>query len=181
MSIKEIEKSSAFTIPTATAIRFPVNGEENPDGVHSTSKFPILSPVITQTRRRRAVSTAKQKEPAVVARRNARERKRVKLVNDGFVRLRKHVPTDPKNKKLSKVKTLRSAIDYIRHLQHLLSQANKHQLHTESDLDPAATSSTIEWIATDLKREDEFKEEYKPIFTFTTQPRPRSPEPTNGY
>ncbi|EDO31750.1 predicted protein, partial [Nematostella vectensis] len=74
----------------------------------------VPTPVLGQTRRRRAVSTAKQKEPAVVARRNARERKRVKLVNDGFMRLRKHVPTDPKNKKLSKVKTLRSAIEYIR-------------------------------------------------------------------
>ena len=149
MSIKDLEKSSAFTIPTATTIRFPTNGEENPEGTaRPASKYPILSPVLTQTRRRRAVSSAKQKEPAVVARRNARERKRVKLVNDGFVRLRKHVPTDPKNKKLSKVKTLRSAIDYIRHLQHLLSQANKHQIHGESDLDPAATSSSIEWIAT---------------------------------
>lgn len=151
MSIKEIEKSSAFTIPTATTIRFSqMNEEENPEGSRTTNKYPLLAPVLTQTRRRRAVSTVKQKEPAVVARRNARERKRVKLVNDGFVRLRKHVPTDPKNKKLSKVKTLRSAIEYIRHLQHLLSQANKHQICTESDLDTAAGSSSIEWIATDL-------------------------------
>lgn len=156
MSIKDIEKSSAFTIPTATTIRFPITSEENAEESRPGSKYPLLSPVLTQTRRRRAVSTAKQKEPAVVARRNARERKRVKLVNDGFVRLRKHVPTDPKNKKLSKVKTLRSAIDYIRHLQHLLSQANKHQLHSESELDPAATSSTIEWITTDLVSSNNF-------------------------
>lgn len=149
MSIKDIDKSSAFTIPTATTIRFPITTtDDNPETARTPTKYPILSPVLTQTRRRRAVSTAKQKEPAVVARRNARERKRVKLVNDGFVRLRKHVPTDPKNKKLSKVKTLRSAIDYIRHLQHLLSQANKHQLHSESEIDTAASSSTIEWITT---------------------------------
>lgn len=63
---------------------------------------------------------AKLKEPAAVARRNARERRRVKMVNDGFLRLRRHVPTDPKNKKLSKVKTLRLAIEYIHHLQQLL-------------------------------------------------------------
>ena len=73
-------------------------------------------------RKRTATSRlpAKLKEPAAVARRNARERRRVKMVNDGFMRLRKHVPTDPKNKKLSKVKTLRLAIDYIKHLQQLL-------------------------------------------------------------
>ena len=63
---------------------------------------------------------AKLKEPAAVARRNARERRRVKMVNDGFLRLRRHVPTEPKNKKLSKVKTLRLAIEYIDHLQQLL-------------------------------------------------------------
>ena len=89
----------------------------------------INPPVLVPSRRRRSNSTrttVKQKEPEVVARRNARERRRVKLVNDGFLRLRKHVPTDPKNKKLSKVKTLRSAIEYIRHLQQLLNQASKN-------------------------------------------------------
>ncbi|XP_012554514.1 N-myc protein [Hydra vulgaris] len=70
---------------------------------------------------------AKLKEPAAVARRNARERRRVKMVNDGFLRLRRHVPTDPKNKKLSKVKTLRLAIEYIHHLQHLLQVDNCSQ------------------------------------------------------
>lgn len=72
---------------------------------------------------------AKLKEPAAVARRNARERRRVKMVNDGFLRLRRHVPTDPKNKKLSKVKTLRLAIEYIHHLQQLL-QADSSAKHT---------------------------------------------------
>ena len=70
---------------------------------------------------------AKLKEPAAVARRNARERRRVKMVNDGFLRLRRHVPTDPKNKKLSKVKTLRLAIEYIHHLQQLLQADSNHK------------------------------------------------------
>ncbi len=82
-------------------------------------------------RKRTATSRlpAKLKEPAAVARRNARERQRVKMVNDGFLRLRKHVPTDPKNKKLSKVKTLRLAIDYIKHLQQLLVESSVKQNH----------------------------------------------------
>ncbi|KAG8190326.1 hypothetical protein JTE90_014432 [Oedothorax gibbosus] len=53
-----------------------------------------------------------------VSRRNARERKRVRLVNLGFSTLRERVPS--KNKKLSKVETLRAAIEYIRQLQGML-------------------------------------------------------------
>ncbi|XP_071834815.1 achaete-scute homolog 1-like [Apostichopus japonicus] len=58
--------------------------------------------------------------PAAVARRNERERNRVKLVNLGFASLRNQLPDGVKNKKMSKVETLRSAVDYIKHLQELL-------------------------------------------------------------
>ena len=44
-----------------------------------------------------------RKEPHLVARRNARERKRVQMVNEGFTLLRRQIPTEPKHKKLSKV------------------------------------------------------------------------------
>lgn len=73
----------------------------------------------------------KEKEPHLVARRNARERRRVQLVNDGFVRLRRKIPTEPRNKKLSKVKTLRSAINYIMHLQETLNEAANRQTRME--------------------------------------------------
>lgn len=56
-----------------------------------------------------------------VARRNARERNRVKQVNCGFEILRNQIPTAAKNKKMSKVDTLRHAVDYIRHLKDMLS------------------------------------------------------------
>ncbi|KAH8362158.1 hypothetical protein KR084_006592 [Drosophila pseudotakahashii] len=65
-----------------------------------------------------------------VARRNARERNRVKQVNNGFVNLRQHLPQTVINslsnggrgasKKLSKVDTLRIAVEYIRGLQDML-------------------------------------------------------------
>ncbi|XP_038079355.1 achaete-scute homolog 1-like [Patiria miniata] len=73
----------------------------------------------------------KEKEPHLVQRRNARERRRVQLVNDGFVRLRRKIPTEPRNKKLSKVKTLRSAINYIMHLQETLNEAANRQTRME--------------------------------------------------
>lgn len=58
----------------------------------------------------------------LVAKRNARERSRVQAVNSAFTRLRKHVPFEPRHKRLSKVKTLRVAIEYIQHLQQLIDR-----------------------------------------------------------
>lgn len=54
------------------------------------------------------------------ARRNERERNRVRQVNAGFDRLRDHVPQGRRNRKLSKVDTLRAAVEYIGHLQAVL-------------------------------------------------------------
>lgn len=70
--------------------------------------------------------------PIAVARRNARERNRVKQVNNGFATLRQHIPNSIAaayesssgrggNKKLSKVETLRMAVEYIRTLEDLLA------------------------------------------------------------
>lgn len=60
-------------------------------------------------------------QPLAVARRNERERNRVKMVNMGFHTLRQHIPNGSKNKKMSKVETLRSAVEYIRRLQLVLN------------------------------------------------------------
>lgn len=70
--------------------------------------------------------------PLAVARRNARERNRVKQVNNGFAALRDRIPEEVAEafeaqgngrgsiKKLSKVETLRMAVEYIRSLERLL-------------------------------------------------------------
>lgn len=65
----------------------------------------------------------KDKPPHLVARRNARERRRVQAVNSAFARLRKCVPIENRSKRLSKVKTLHRAIEYINGLQNLLKNA----------------------------------------------------------
>lgn len=62
----------------------------------------------------------REKPIHLVARRNARERKRVQAVNSAFVRLRKCVPVENRNKRLSKVKTLHRAIEYIAALEDIL-------------------------------------------------------------
>lgn len=78
--------------------------------------------------------TAPYDQPASVVKRNARERNRVRQVNSGFVNLRQHIPqsivTELTNggrgasKKLSKVDTLRLAVEYIRRLKDLIDESD---------------------------------------------------------
>ncbi|XP_058020681.1 achaete-scute homolog 2 [Ahaetulla prasina] len=74
---------------------------------------------------------------AAVARRNERERNRVKLVNLGFQTLRQHVPNGAAAKKMSKVETLRSAVEYIRALQQLLDEHDAVSAAFQDGLLPA--------------------------------------------
>ena len=59
--------------------------------------------------------------PLTVARRNARERNRVKTVNDSYECLRAHVPVAAKAKRMAKVDIIKHTIDYIQKLQRLVS------------------------------------------------------------
>ncbi|XP_003783318.1 achaete-scute homolog 4 [Otolemur garnettii] len=61
-------------------------------------------------------------EPAFLRKRNERERQRVRCVNEGYARLRDHLPRELADRRLSKVETLRAAIGYIKHLQELLER-----------------------------------------------------------
>ncbi|XP_028033279.1 achaete-scute complex protein T3-like [Bombyx mandarina] len=74
-------------------------------------------------------------QAASIARRNARERNRVKQVNDGFNALRKRLPAAVvaalsggarrgSGKKLSKVDTLRMVVEYIRYLQNMIDESD---------------------------------------------------------
>lgn len=51
---------------------------------------------------------------------NARERDRTHSVNSAFITLRTLIPTEPANRKLSKIETLRLATSYIAHLNTVL-------------------------------------------------------------
>lgn len=68
-----------------------------------------------------------------VQRRNERERKRVHQVNEGFASLRERLPNGAANQKLSKVETLRCAVNYILELQSILSVSEEDNSHS-SDL-----------------------------------------------
>lgn len=90
-------------------------------------------------------------QPASVQRRNARERNRVKQVNMGFNNLRQHIPSDvitnlttggrSASKKLSKVDTLRLAVEYIRRLQGLLDENELDSLSATSSSTSSSASN----------------------------------------
>ncbi|XP_039276113.1 transcription factor 15-like [Nilaparvata lugens] len=67
---------------------------------------------------------------------NARERNRTYSVNSAFTVLRSLIPTEPADRKLSKIETLRLATSYISHLD--------AQLTTGSDNQPCLKLKTIQ-------------------------------------
>ncbi|XP_030055403.1 transcription factor 15 [Microcaecilia unicolor] len=66
-------------------------------------------------RSRRQAGVSKQRQAA-----NARERDRTHSVNTAFTALRTLIPTEPADRKLSKIETLRLASSYIAHLANIL-------------------------------------------------------------
>ncbi|CAG9563243.1 unnamed protein product [Danaus chrysippus] len=93
-------------------------------------------------------------QAASIARRNARERNRVKQVNDGFNALRKRLPAAVVNalsggarrgsgKKLSKVDTLRMVVEYIRYLENLIEESDASLGVTKENLDQSAIDEGI--------------------------------------
>ncbi|ESO07265.1 hypothetical protein HELRODRAFT_76346, partial [Helobdella robusta] len=69
---------------------------------------------------------------------NSRERKRMKTMNSAFEILRQRLPMRCKSlgdKKLSKVDTLRSAVDYIRCLVRFLAGDENEEMNQEDDLE----------------------------------------------
>lgn len=63
-------------------------------------------------------------------------------VSLGFAMLRQHVPHAHRKKKLSKVETLRCAVEYIKDLQSLL-QENPHPVHASSNPSPSSFQQKV--------------------------------------
>lgn len=86
-----------------------------------------------------------------IARRNARERNRVKQVNDSFNALRKKLPAAViaalaggsrrgSGKKLSKVDTLRMVVEYIRYLENIVEETDDYSGDIARKTNPMETS-----------------------------------------
>ncbi|XP_023345561.1 achaete-scute homolog 2 [Eurytemora carolleeae] len=60
--------------------------------------------------------------PPKTVRRNARERNRVRQIDQGFEKLKSNIPVAANQKKISRVKILSSAVDYIQQLHNILNE-----------------------------------------------------------
>uniref|UniRef100_A0A0N5CHW9 BHLH domain-containing protein n=1 Tax=Strongyloides papillosus TaxID=174720 RepID=A0A0N5CHW9_STREA len=95
-----------------------------------------------------------KKIPEQVERRNERERKRVRQVNLGFVKLGEHVPKwRTKNKKLSKVETLREATRYIQYLETLLKS---NESSTNKDTQSCIDENSLTYSSLSISSDNEY-------------------------
>ncbi|CAB1413850.1 unnamed protein product [Pleuronectes platessa] len=111
-----------FSSATAQSIQLSPCGSSQSSGKSGSKGQKRQRSTSPELLRCKAETELRGQQPHAVARRNERERNRVKLVNNGFATLREHVPNGAANKKMSKVETLRSAVEYIRALQQLLDE-----------------------------------------------------------
>ena len=85
--------------------------------------------------------------PVAVARRNARERTRVKTVNDSYACLKSHVPAAARSKRMSKVDIIKHSIEYIEKLQKMISATSDPETdppqHQHNQPQVVATSQNI--------------------------------------
>ena len=93
------------------------DGTKDDSSDSENSNLEVSVPEKNKKRRRRPRLTglSKQRQAA-----NARERNRTHSVNSAFTNLRVLIPTEPSDRKLSKIETLRLASSYIAHLGQLL-------------------------------------------------------------
>ena len=89
-------------------------------------------------------------EPAFIRKRNERERERVRCVNDGYAKLRQHLPFENREKRISKVETLRSAIRYISHLRGLLEE-----LDSKEQTDEVKIKENVKEAKEELRRQSQ--------------------------
>ncbi|KAM3968356.1 achaete-scute-like protein asense [Aphomia sociella] len=145
-----VRKKSKIQSPPATISVTSLVRAADPTSLNNLAKRPKLRENVVE-------ENARSPTPLAVARRNARERNRVRQVNDGFAALRRHIPEEVAaafenansnrgpNKKLSKVETLRMAVEYIRNLESLLNighadKENAGRPSMESFPSPASSS-----------------------------------------
>lgn len=113
----------AFTVlgPVAAHVLYPelrlLSEEDDEEETRSESDASDRSYGCCESRRKsgRPVVVVKQRQAA-----NARERDRTQSVNTAFTALRTLIPTEPVDRKLSKIETLRLASSYISHLANVL-------------------------------------------------------------
>ena len=80
---------------------------------------------LSRARRRRLASTAQRKAA------NMREQRRMMNLKDAFKSLKECLPTFTHKKKMSRIETLRLAIEYIKYLQQLVKDKTVDKKRTD--------------------------------------------------
>ncbi|KAL6267713.1 hypothetical protein P5V15_000784 [Pogonomyrmex californicus] len=147
MLLRTLQDNENNIIGNQSTLIVPKNSINN-NATNSTTVLPPYDPSRLKKHGKNG-----QPPPVAVARRNARERNRVKQVNNGFATLRQHIPSHiaagygDRGKKLSKVETLRMAVEYIRGLQRLLAEADGVEYDSKiaagTQCAPSPTNSVI--------------------------------------
>ncbi|XP_069492799.1 basic helix-loop-helix transcription factor scleraxis-like isoform X2 [Ambystoma mexicanum] len=91
------------------------SGSESSEKSNNSGSSPSDGGKGKRKRKGRLAGISKQRQAA-----NARERDRTHSVNTAFTALRTLIPTEPADRKLSKIETLRLASSYISHLANIL-------------------------------------------------------------
>lgn len=124
---------------TALPPQYTFAGGENFSGYHlqaangtpqamTSSNAPInqshgnKSSTVSQKPKRKRVINKVQRKAA-----NIRERRRMVTLNEAFERLKQRIPRGSKDKKLSRIDTLRTAISYITSMQKMLIMADSQE------------------------------------------------------
>ncbi|KAF7987615.1 hypothetical protein HCN44_003478 [Aphidius gifuensis] len=159
MSLRTLQdnKSNILRNQTHSIIQKGIKNISNPNKINNNIniKYHNNVAIVTSYDRSRLNKHVKNGHPppVAVARRNARERNRVKQVNNGFATLRQHIPSHiaagygDRGKKLSKVETLRMAVEYIRGLQKLLSETDGVEYKSNSSTRHNALSPTSSMVS----------------------------------
>lgn len=143
------EKHSGHQQKVAVIVNLQVNGRKRSSKAIDTNceNSTKENKLVNGTNSKKKSSIGFQMESNAVARRNERERNRVRLVNDGFSSLRQHIPYFPDKKKLSKVETLRCAVSYIKHLQKLIEEHDEQlAVYSEEENTSNETNYTAKWV-----------------------------------
>ncbi|KAL8581534.1 hypothetical protein ACOMHN_042926 [Nucella lapillus] len=150
-ALRQEKKAAAAAIATTTTTT-TTNTVASSTSTTPTVKTEPQTPELLRCKRRADLAKLgfPEAKPVSVSRRNARERNRVKLVNLGFDTLREYVPNGKKNRKMSKVDTLRSAVDYIRQLQELIDE-HDDKMDVSSSEEIVSEATTIANIASPVE------------------------------